>query len=62
MTVDASLDKPFWCLQTVFNKGDLVTVVKDTAREEEIKDIKRTWYAEQPGRYAKSQNLRFFDT
>lgn len=58
LTVEANFDKPFWCLQTVYNRGDSVSVVKDATREDEIKAVKKSWYLEQPGRYARSQNLR----
>lgn len=52
-------DKPFWCLQTLVNKGDFVSVNKDTTREKEIKNIKRVWYDGHPNRYETSQNIRF---
>lgn len=57
-----AVEKPFWCLQTVFNRGDSVSVSKDTMREDEIKNVKRTWYTTQPGRYPTSQKYRFFLT
>lgn len=53
------VEKPFWCLQTVINKGNVISIKKDSTREDEINNIKRAWYTEQPDRYARSQELRF---
>lgn len=56
---NTDMEKPFWCLQTVIDKGDQVRVNKDTTREEEIKEIKRMWYSGNPSRYEDSWNIRF---
>lgn len=52
------IDKPFWQLQTVFNKDGNVSVNKDQTREKQIREIKGKWYESNPDRYEKSQRLR----
>lgn len=57
--MEKSFEKPFWSLQTVFNKSDSVSLCKDVTREDEIKTIKRSWYTMHVDRYGKSQRIRF---
>lgn len=57
--VDISqIEKPYWCLEIYYNKGDTVNVVKDTRREMEIIKLKQPWYRTDPNRYKKSKKLR----
>lgn len=53
------LDKPNWCLLTIYNSEDYVKVNIDRTREEAIKSTKIKWYEYEKGRYEKSQNFRY---
>lgn len=54
-----NLTKPYWTLQSICDKNDTVIVTKDASRENEILNIKKSWYEEDAERYEKSKLLRY---
>lgn len=56
------LDKPYWCLLTIYNSEDYVNVNIDRTREEAIKSTKIKWYEFEKGRYENSQKFRYLST
>ncbi|KAF2894590.1 hypothetical protein ILUMI_11583, partial [Ignelater luminosus] len=53
-----SIEKPFWCLETISNSEDNLVAILDNRREDELKDIKKKWYEKDPTRYDRSKQLR----
>uniref|UniRef100_T1J9C4 Uncharacterized protein n=1 Tax=Strigamia maritima TaxID=126957 RepID=T1J9C4_STRMM len=54
--------KPYWLLKIIAenNLAELISVKRDTRRIEKIRAIKTTWEDDQPGRFTKANNARFY--
>lgn len=55
----SGIENPYWSLQVIHDVGECLRIDRDLTRQEQINQIKKSWYSDDDERYEKSKQLRY---